>query len=109
MSDTASAEAQTNKLIADLWRRNQPVILGRLDLLDAAAAAAKAGPLQESQRAEAESTAHKLSGSLGMFGFQDGTRLARELEKELQSSSPKAARLLQLSGDLRIALFPPER
>jgi HPt (histidine-containing phosphotransfer) domain-containing protein len=101
-----AAQEQTNKLIADLWKRNQPTILARLDLLDAAADAAKAGSLDDLQRAEAESTAHKLSGSLGMFGYDDGTLLARALESELQLSTPDASRVAELSSKLRVALFP---
>jgi HPt (histidine-containing phosphotransfer) domain-containing protein len=107
MSETpTAAQEQTNKLIAELWIRNQPLILARLDLLDAAARAAKAGTLDESQRAEAESTAHKLSGSLGMFGYDDGTILARSLEAELQLSAPDAGRVFDLSNSLRAVLFP---
>ena len=104
MSD--SPADQTKKLIAELWERNQPLILERLDLLDAAAAAAQSGSLPEEQRAEAESVAHKLSGSLGMFGYQGGTSIAQVLEAELQSQSPDGSKLSALARELRDSLFP---
>ena len=105
MSETDNLS--TTQLIAALWKRNQPLILERLDQLDAAAAAAHAGSLSEPQRMEAESTAHKLSGSLGMFGFSQGTDFARELETELRTQSPQPQRLTELSIALRATLFPP--
>ena len=104
MSETANAS--TSQLIAALWERNQPLILERLAQLDAVAAAAHAGSLTEPQRAEAESTAHKLSGSLGMFGFSQGTDVARELETILHTGPPNPARLTELATSLRAILFP---
>lgn len=101
-----AAKPTTSQLIAALWERNQPVILERLAQLDRAAAAARAGLLSEEIRAEAESTAHKLSGSLGMFGFALGTEHARAIEDELRTESPNAERLAELAIALRAALYP---
>ena len=102
-----SSELSTQKLLADLWQRNQPIILERLAQLDAAVAALAAGSLTEDLRAAAESTAHKLSGTLGMFGFHEGTTIARELEQELQSLRPEVSRLFRFSRNLRASIFPP--
>ncbi len=104
MSDTT--DSSTTRAIANLWTRNQPLILERLAQLDAAAAAANTGTLTETARAEAESNAHKLSGSLGMFGFHHGTDLARELEEQFQAAAPDPTRLTQLTTGLRATLFP---
>jgi len=41
------------------------------------------GDLDAGIRAQAEVDAHKLAGSLGMLGFPEGSRLARELEQAL--------------------------
>ena len=94
------------KTIAALWQRNQPLVLERLALLDRAAADAVAGTLTPALREEAASTAHKLAGSLGMFGFHEGTRLARELELQLESPEPNPAIVGTLATQLRHALFP---
>ncbi len=89
-----------NPAIAALWQRNQPLLLERLALLDRAAA----GPLTPALRGEAIAIAHKLSGSLGMFGFYDGTQIAREIEAQLESPAPDAATLTALTAQLRSAV-----
>jgi HPt (histidine-containing phosphotransfer) domain-containing protein len=102
-----NAQTRTKSLIADLWRKNQPQILDRIALLEAAAAAAQSGTLSEAERTEAESMAHKLAGSLGMFGYPTGTTLARALEDEFGLDSPDPAVLSTLTRNLRTTLFPP--
>lgn len=97
-----SAQTKTQLMIAALWQRSQPQVLERLALLDRAAA----GPLTQTLQQEAAATAHKLAGSLGMFGFHEGTRFARELEQQLETESPDPAQLTALAINLRAALFP---
>ncbi len=104
MSDFA--QSSTQKLIATLWQRNQPQVLERLAMLDRAAAEAAASILSPGRGHEAAGIAHKLAGSLGMFGFHEGTRLARELEQHLESPTPDPALLAALSNELRRSLFP---
>ena len=107
MVEFSAAKDQASKLISDLWKRNQPLIEERLAVLENAARAAQSGTLAEHERAEAESVAHKFSGSLGMFGYHHGTVLARELEGELHSAAPDASRLRELSTALRNELAEP--
>jgi len=98
--------ASTNQRIAALWQRNQPLVLERLALLDLAAADASSAALSPALREEAAAIAHKLAGSLGMFGFPEGTHLARELEQSLGFADPDAASLTRLTQALRHSLFP---
>ncbi len=100
MSD--DTQTKTQMMIAALWQRNQPQVLERLALLDRAATE----PLNPALQQEAAATAHKLAGSLGMFGFHEGTRLARELEHLLETDSPDQAQLAPLTSALRQTLFP---
>jgi HPt (histidine-containing phosphotransfer) domain-containing protein len=102
MSDPAVSPTQS--LIASLWQRNQPQTQDRLALLDRAAAATASHTLTPELREEATSVAHKLAGSLGMFGFHDGTRIARELELHLGSATPDHATLTLLANQLRASL-----
>lgn len=44
----------------------------------------------EDNRQAAEKAAHKLAGSLGMFGFEQGSLLGREIEQRLQEWSKNA-------------------
>lgn len=99
-----TAQSRTNKLIADLWRKNQPQIEERIALLKTAAAAAQAGTLTTEQRTEAESMSHKLAGSLGMFGFPAGTTVARSLEEEFHRDAPNPSTLMTLTAELRATL-----
>ncbi len=52
----------------------------RVATVEGAVDALSAGRLDHAMRASAERDAHKLAGSLGTFGLQRGTELARELE-----------------------------
>ena len=101
--DTAP-NTRTNALLASLWQRNLPQLQARLDLLDQAAAA---DPLPDTLRAEAASVAHKLAGSLGMFGYPEGTRLAQQLEVLLESDAPARQQLVALTKELRLAVHLP--
>jgi len=102
-----SAQSKTQNMIAALWQRSQPQVLDRLALLDRAAVE----PLTTSLQQEAAATAHKLAGSLGMFGFPEGTRIARDLEQLLETESPDPVQLKSLTTMLRQAIFPigPQR
>lgn len=103
---TEKEEAEINALLAGLWERNLPTLYERLNTLDRAAAAAVSGNLSESSRAEALDIAHKLSGSLGMFGYHQGTEIARQIEQILISPTPTTlGSLTTLVTDLRQCLI----
>jgi HPt (histidine-containing phosphotransfer) domain-containing protein len=102
----SEAEDKTASLLAALWLRNRPVVEERLAMLDAACAAALAGSLSAESRKEAASSAHKLAGSLGMYGYDDGTRIARQIEVLLDAGPPDVAKLSALIADLRGSIFP---
>ena len=56
-------------------------------------------------RESAAATAHKLSGSLGMFGFPEGTAAAREIEVMLEAESAiNTDHFTALTKKLRAAL-----
>ena len=100
---TPDGGEKTRLLLADLWRRNRPVIEDRLTILDRAAAS---DPLPGDLRAAALDVSHKLSGSLGMFGFEQGTVIARELELLLDTPQPDTSRLADLTKQLRALILP---
>jgi HPt (histidine-containing phosphotransfer) domain-containing protein len=104
MVDTS--QSPTQKQIAALWQRNQPRVLERLATLDQAAAASDSGDLTPELQLEAAGIAHKLAGSLGMFGFHEGTRKARELEQHLEAPAVRPTTLTTLAAELRQSLFP---
>ena len=80
--------AGSHQLLASVWQRNLPLLRTRFALLRAAAQQAEAGLLTPSARKEAAETAHKLAGSLGMFGYGRGTEISRQLEQLLDGEDP---------------------
>jgi HPt (histidine-containing phosphotransfer) domain-containing protein len=97
---------KTASLLASLWVRNRPLLEERLAMLERAASAASAGTLFEELREEAADTAHKLAGSLGMYGYDHGTRLARQLELLLDYRTPDPIQVRTLTTQLRHTIFP---
>src|SRR6201986_4441757 len=96
---------QIDDILAKLWRKNLPTIRERLDLMDKFGAAAASGTLDEPTRLEALGIAHKLAGSLGMYGYPQGTEVASKMERILKSPTPKPLPPLRpLAADLRKSL-----
>ncbi len=99
------------KAVAGVWERMRPMILARVPPIEAAVAALLEGRLEEDLRGWAVREAHKLAGSLGTFGFPEGSRVAREIEDLLQeeplSEGSSGARLSELALTLRRILEQP--
>jgi HPt (histidine-containing phosphotransfer) domain-containing protein len=92
-------------ILAKVWKQNLPVIRERVAQLERSAADAAVGALTPGKRQEAADIAHKLAGSLGMFGYPEGTRIARLMEELFEAGgAPDAPQLAQLSLALRQAL-----
>lgn len=106
MDNTCAPDApQSNEslvgLLDGLWRRSLPILHERLDLLDRASAAST---LDADLREEATCVAHKLAGSLGMFGHHEATLIARSIEQHLEADNLDP--LPALTRELRQTLFP---
>jgi HPt (histidine-containing phosphotransfer) domain-containing protein len=98
-------EEKIETLLAELWQHHLPTLHERLDLLDRTATEASTGPLSESARLEAQSTAHKLSGNLGMFGHHQSSEIASAIEHILKSPTPETlSDLVELTKKLRSTL-----
>jgi len=102
MDPKLTPEESAKRMLAALWERNLPVLHDRLTMLDAASEAAATGKLTPELRDDASSTAHKLAGSLGMFGYPRGTEFARKIEVLLNEPGPvDALTLRELTVSLR--------
>ncbi|MDA0265810.1 MAG: response regulator [Cyanobacteria bacterium] len=66
----------------------RPVITDRLSALFTALTALSQGSLPAPQRQAARQAAHKLAGSLGMFGLPVGSEISRDLEDMLLADVP---------------------
>ncbi len=98
-------DGKIDEALTEIWQRHLPVLRERLEILDRAAAEASCGTLGETLELEALSVAHKLAGNLGMFGYDEGSRIASEMEQVLRApAGPGRADLAGLSRDLRRSL-----
>jgi diguanylate cyclase (GGDEF)-like protein len=77
------AEQQTMLAVAKAREDFKAGYAERLAVLEQATHALKQGKLDEQLRSRAEQEAHKLTGSLGSFGFAEGSRLAQDIEQML--------------------------
>lgn len=111
-SDAASTATEQARLAAiALWDQFKPPILERLTVLDQAVIAIESGHISDDLRQQAEYAAHKLAGSLGMFGFPDGSRLSGEIETALQclADNVQAPSLKELISQLHRELEKPPK
>ena len=77
--------------VAQLWSVKQPNFLARLAILNQAAQAQLSTVGQPEIYLAAKLEAHKLAGSLGMFGLAAGSKIALEIETLLQTQQPLAS------------------
>ncbi len=80
-----------NRTLAEVWTRNRHLVLERLQAIENYLTALASSSTTPELRTDAMNNAHKLAGSLGMFGLQEGTDLARSIENALDSSAPITA------------------
>jgi HPt (histidine-containing phosphotransfer) domain-containing protein len=107
MDTNSNAEEEINALLAELWQRHLPTTRERLEALERAAVDVSEQHLGEAERAEAQSIAHKLSGNLGMFGYQQAGSIAGEIERVLKSPTEETLpRFISLVQELRETLEP---
>lgn len=87
-----------------LWQKYRPQVEARVALLERFAQTGE-------DPHEALETAHKLAGSLGMFGFPEGSAIARKieqgLEQALEAGSLTPSDLTEPLARLRALLFSP--
>ena len=76
----AAVAAETAGGVAQIWQRVKETIAGRVRAIAEATRLWQNQQLSEEARSLAEQEAHKLAGSLGMFGSDEGSRLAKEIE-----------------------------
>ena len=99
---SAAVLAQT---LDQMWMRFLPEIRERVVVLETAAAAESAHELTPAGREEVHAVAHKLAGTLGMFGLSRGTELARELEVTYSQESSldpgPGKRLAAIAAEIR--------
>jgi HPt (histidine-containing phosphotransfer) domain-containing protein len=96
---------KTRAAVSALWERFSEKIFARVAMLDGACQALQKDCMSEELRQEAKMAAHNLAGSLGTFGYADGSKLAGEMESILDEGGSwdqaQTDRLSELVGNLR--------
>jgi diguanylate cyclase (GGDEF)-like protein len=92
--------------IRNVWQRSRSDVKQRVVVIGEAVNRLEKNKLSKKLRSQAEEAAHKLVGSLGMFGSDEGSRIAQEIEvlfsgdSSLQQTEDKQ-KLSQLLTSLR--------
>ena len=86
-SSTSSTEQKFNQAMDVLWQQYAGLMQERMEVLQVTATAIATHTLTVDLRQKGAHAAHKLAGVLGMFGRDDGTLLARELETVLEQDT----------------------
>ncbi len=88
-ADLSPTQQQTLETsVAEIWQRTRHTSLQQIDLLMQTAQAFQTATLDLDLQKRASQIAHKLAGSLGTFGFDEGSRLAQQLELLLAVNEP---------------------
>lgn len=96
-----SVEEQFNQGMEVMWQKYQGLMAERLEVLQTAATAIQTGEIAEELRLAASKEAHKLAGVLGMFEWENGTIIAKEIEQLLESERALTkTKVLSLIEDL---------
>jgi DNA-binding response OmpR family regulator len=83
-----TTKAKHQVAVARAWENFKQAIEERLTILSEAVVALKQEQFNEELQQQARATAHKLAGSLGSFGFPEGSKIAREIEQLLEAELP---------------------
>jgi diguanylate cyclase (GGDEF)-like protein len=73
--------------LTEVWREIQPEILAQVRVLETVANAFQSRKFSLSLQKEAIANAHKLAGTVGIYGFGQASQLAREIETLLLDSA----------------------
>lgn len=83
--------------VARIWEQTKGLTLAQVVLLQQTVSALRSSQLDQAAFQSALQSAHKLAGSLGMFGFESGSQAAQQIETLLESAG-----LLPTAGGQRI-------
>lgn len=88
-SGSTSSRSQHAIALNKAWEKYRDKSKKQLAILEKTLQIWKAGKLDANQLQAAQLNAHKLAGNLGVFGFEEESRLASELEQLLETNFQK--------------------
>jgi DNA-binding response OmpR family regulator len=72
----------------EAWQEVRQIYCDRLSTIEQAVAALQSQTLTPEQQQSAEQEAHTLIGSLGSFGFDEASRISRQIQQILKQAKP---------------------
>jgi HPt (histidine-containing phosphotransfer) domain-containing protein len=89
---------EIKKVLLRVWEKRKPLTLERVSTIEQACMALRDGTLTAAALSQASVEAHRLTGSLGTFGFGAATEICRGLEGLLKDgATPAASRVQQMT------------
>jgi DNA-binding response OmpR family regulator len=103
-------QRQTRAGLMLVWQKYRGLSCDRLTVLERASLRLLDNAFSDQHQEQALQAAHKLAGALGVFGFAEGSRLAREIEAIFQQTCHRsqAPHAMSLIVALRRELNCPE-
>lgn len=92
-SPTPTPRHKAQAVTSRVWQQFKTQYLDQINCLKALVYKLQPGEIVREQQQEAEHLAHKLVGSMGMFGFVAASQQAQHLERLMQSPSLDAAQI----------------
>lgn len=97
--------------VSQLWEKFKGTFITQVEVIEQATQALTKGRLTVELQQNAKQEAHRLAGSLGIFGFTEGSALARRLEQLLETEGTigqeQALQISELVGLLQQELSKP--
>lgn len=81
---TATRQHRLDSAVIAIWERTKGASLARVEFLEQVVQLLQLGTLERLHSEKAIEHAHKLQGSLGTFGLEEGSRLAHQIEGVFQ-------------------------
>ena len=97
-NSTDKTRSDKSRQIADAWRKFEATARQRLAVLDNLASVITENITIAESAPEAKSAAHKLAGSLGGFGFPNGSKIAKKIENLLGKTSLSRAEIAKFKA-----------
>jgi HPt (histidine-containing phosphotransfer) domain-containing protein len=94
MTSAPQGEDSISDALLALWEKSLPLFRTRVVTLEAALAALDRGDCTPELRQQAVDESHRLAGTLGTFGYPQGTDAARFIEQSLEKNQPISPEIL---------------
>ncbi|VXD22699.1 Multi-component transcriptional regulator, winged helix family [Planktothrix serta PCC 8927] len=103
VDQSQNSRKEMTAITSRIWENFKDKVRVQISILEQVSPALLNGKLSAKLQQEAKKEAHKLAGSLGVFGLREGSQVAREIEDLLENPNLDISQA-QLISDLVVAL-----